>query len=242
MGLSNMTMQLDTKDKYRIKIENITPANRNFDLATKRKCILGVSMSNPVFWRSSLGTMLNWMQENFDSSLILVGDYLQRHNEQISNGNEASLAIETAMQKGDLFAEKLNQYLPKYNSNSFQIARWKPLYENADFQKHKNVLEKIYHSNSAVKKSIEETAQFFVSQKQERMDFKVSEEEAIRLSVAYLLEEMAVFSILIDQGWDVVLYPGAQLPLLMEIAKGEFEGIPNSLNKGIYVELKIRKK
>ncbi|MFT6962867.1 MAG: tRNA-dependent cyclodipeptide synthase [Flammeovirgaceae bacterium] len=237
-----MTMQLDTSDKYRVRIENITPSDANFELSKKRKCVLGVSMSNPVFWRSSLGTMLSWMDKNFDSSLILVGDYLQRLNEQISNGNDADLAIETAMQKGDLFETKLNQYLPKYKTDKFHVARWKPFYESADFEKHKIVLDKIYNSNLGVKKSIDETAKLFVSQKQDKVDFKVSEGEAIRLSVEYLLEEMAVFSILIDQGWDLVLYPGAQLPLLMEIAKGEFDGIPNSLNKGTYVELKVRKK
>ncbi len=242
MGSLNTTMQLETFDKYRVRIENITPSNADVNLSEKRKCVLGVSMSNPVFWRSSLGTMLDWMDKNFDSSLVLVGDYLQRLNEQISNGKKADLALETAMQKGDLFEKKINQYLPQYENGKFQLLRWKPFYESADFQKHKTVLDKIYNSNSAVKKSIDETAQLFVSQKQNRSDFKVSEQEAIRLSVEYLLEEMAVFSILIDQGWDVVLYPGAQLPLLMEIAKGEFEGVPNSLNKGIYVELKVRKK
>lgn len=242
MGLQNMTMQIDTSDKYRVRIENVTPSDKKLKLSERKRCVLGVSMSNPVFWRSSLGTMLAWMDNNFDSSLVLVGDYLQRFNEQISNGNESGLAIEAAMQKGDLFQEKLNQYLPKLNAENFQIARWKPLYDSADFRKHKTVLDEIYNSNLEVKQSIDETAKFFVSQKQDKVDFKVSEAEAIRLSVEYLLEEMAVFSILIDQGWDVVLYPGAQLPLLMEIAKGEFQGVPNSLNKGVYVELKVRKK
>jgi tRNA-dependent cyclodipeptide synthase len=242
MGSLNMTMQLNTSDKYRVRIENITPSDKDLKLSEKRKCVLGVSMSNPVFWRSSLGTMLAWMDKNFDSSLVLVGDYLQRFNEQIANGNQADLAIESAMRKGDLFETKLNQYLPEYANEKFHIARWKPFHENANFHKHKTVLDKIYNSNLAVKTSIDNTAKLFVSQKQDRLDFKVSEEEAVRLSVEYLLEEMAVFSILIDEGWDVVLYPGAQLPLLMEIAKGEFDGVPNSLNKGIYVELKVRKK
>jgi len=44
------------------------------------------------------------------------------------------------------------------------------------------------------------------------------------------------------RGWRVVLYPVAQLPLLMEIDKGRFQGIPNHLHKGIYVELGVRKR
>ncbi|MGB0523181.1 MAG: tRNA-dependent cyclodipeptide synthase [Flammeovirgaceae bacterium] len=237
----NMTMQLN-HTKYRIRVEGVTPSSASPHLFDYKKCILGVSMTNPVFWRSSLDTMLAWMQRHFDQSMILVGDYLHRHNEEILNGQQQELAIQTALETGDNFIGKLNQYLPDYNPERFIVQRWKPLYEDPDFVKAKQLLDTLYHSNPSVKASIQSTAALFVWQKQERQNFIVSKEEAIRLSSEYLLEEMAIFSMLIDRGWNVVLYPGAQLPMLMEIAKGKFKDVPNSLNKGVYVELKIRKK
>jgi len=241
MGVSDMTTQLNAS-KYRIRVEHITPSVPEETIYTHQKCILGVSMSNPVFWRSSLDTMFGWMEENFDHSLILVGDYLQRLNEQILNGDNADLAIQTALEKGNKFVQRTQQFLKNHSAEKFEIYRWKPLYDEPDFQRAKETLHMLYHSNPEVKASIQSTASLFVLQKMEQNDFKVSKERAIQLSAEYLLEEMAVFSMLIDRGWKVVLYPGAQLPLLMEIASGKFRDVPNSLNKGIYVEMKIRKK
>lgn len=236
-----MTMQLK-HTRYRIRVEGVTPSSASPNLFDYKKCILGVSMTNPVFWRSSLDTMLGWMESNFDQSMILVGDYLHRLNEQILNGNQEETAIQSALETGDRFMEKLNLYLPDYAAERFMVQRWKPLYDNPEFIKAKQLLDTLYHANPSVKASIQSTAALFVWQKQERQNFKVSKEEAIRLSAEYLLEEMAVFSMLIDQGWNVVLYPGSQLPMLMEVAKGKFKDVPNSLNKGVYVELKVRKK
>jgi len=241
MRTMNMTMQLK-HTKYRIRVEGVTPTTARPNLFDYKKCVLGVSMTNPVFWRSSLDTMLGWMEGNFDQSMILVGDYLHRHNEQILNGNYQEQAIKTAVATGDRFIDYLDQYLPDYSEDRFVVQRWKPLYDDPDFLKAKQLLDTLYHSNPSVKASIQSTAALFVWQKQERQNFKVNKEEAIRLSSEYLLEEMAIFSMLIDRGWNVVLYPGSQLPMLMEIAKGKFKDVPNSLNKGVYVELKVRKK
>ena len=67
--------------------------------------------------------------------------------------------------------------------------------------------------------------------------FAVSQSQAIELSVKYLLEEMAVFDILVAQNWQVEIYPGTQLPILKEIAKGDFENVPKHLQKRIFIGL-----
>jgi len=64
-------------------------------------------------------------------------------------------------------------------------------------------------------------------------------EEAIELSCRYLLEEITVFSALSDQGWKVELYPGPELRVLVDIAKGEYSRIPQGLKERVNVELRI---
>ena len=241
MGAREMTTSLN-HNKYRVRVENVTPFRPESELYAHQKCVLGVSMSNPVFWRSSLSSIFTWMQTHFNHSLILVGDYLHRLNEQVLNGDDEEAAIHTALEKGNQFMQKAQNYLQLHAAERFEVYRWKPLHDEPEFQKAKMAMETLYHANPEVKASIQSTASLFVWQKMEKSDFKVSKERAVQLSAQYLLEEMAVFSMLIDRGWNVVLYPGAQLPLLMEIAKGKFRDVPNSLNKGVYVELGVRKK
>ena len=55
----------------------------------------------------------------------------------------------------------------------------------------------------------------------------------------YLLEEIAVFNVLSEQGWRVELYPGSELNALVEVAKGKFPDVPQGLKNRINVELKI---
>ena len=66
-------------------------------------------------------------------------------------------------------------------------------------------------------------------------------EEALKLSCEYLLEEIAVFSALSEQGWQVEFYPGPELRVLAEVAKGRYSGVPIGLKERISVELKIHR-
>lgn len=228
--------------KYNIRVEQVMPVSAEASLFSHPKCVLGVSMSNPIFWRSSLDKILEWMAGNFDTSMILVGDYLHRLNEQILRGGTEEEAVARALDIGEDFLEQLDQYIHKYPEHKFEVVRWQPFHEEPTFWEAKEQMHALYASSAEVKSSIDSAAALFVWQKQDRTRFKVTKATAIELSAQYLLEEMAVFSMLIEKGWEVVVYPGAQLPLLMEIAKGRFKDIPNSLDKGIYVELKVRKR
>lgn len=228
--------------KYKIRVEQVLPQEAASSLFEEERCVLGVSMTNPVFWRSSLFHLINWMEENFEESMVLVGDYLHRLNAQILNGGTEEEAAKIALGMGDEFIEKLSPALAHKPEGRFIVQRWKPFHDDPDFWKAKKEMDTLYDTNDTVKASIDSTAALFVWQKQDRTKFKVDKEMAVKLSAQYLLEEMAVFSLLIDRGWKVVIYPGAQLPLLMEIATGRFQDIPNHLHQGIYVELKVRKK
>jgi hypothetical protein len=66
-------------------------------------------------------------------------------------------------------------------------------------------------------------------------------EEAIDISSQYLLEEVAVFSALAEEGWNIEVYPGPELGVLVEIAQGNFKDIPAGLKKRINIELRIDK-
>ena len=70
----------------------------------------------------------------------------------------------------------------------------------------------------------------------------VDTQEALGLCCQYLLEEISVFSALSEQGWHVELYPGPELSVLAEIAKGEYAGAAKGLRERVNVELKISSK
>ena len=69
----------------------------------------------------------------------------------------------------------------------------------------------------------------------------VSEEEAIKHSVEYIIEEMTVFSILISNGYSTLVYPGTILQIFKDIVQDVFPDLESVLKKGIYIDLTIKK-
>ena len=231
-----------TKSKYKLRIAQVLPQTSEEELFEESRCVLGVSMTNPVFWRSSLNDLVEWMSQHFEESMVLVGDYLHRLNAQILTGEGEEAAAIQALAMGEEFMERLKPALRRVPEGAFVVQRWKPFHDDPGFWEAKREMDALYRENASVKASIDSTASLFVRQKTERDAFRVDKKLAVELSAQYLLEEMAVFSLLINRGWKVVVYPGAQLPLLMEIATGRFKDVPNHLHQGIYVELNVRKK
>lgn len=228
--------------KYKVNIEKVYPNIAQSELMQNKECIIGISMSNPVYWRSSLNDILKWASLNFEKSHLVVGDFLNRFNENILHSESISESEKKSVELGDKFLLKLESYLKDYPQNKFRVLRWVDLIKD---EKNKQEIEKlfsIYNSNKQFKKAIDENAfQFIESQKKRGKTIRVTDEKAIELSASYLLEELAVFNKMISEGLKVIVYPGIQLSILTAIAEGDFSEMSDYLKNGIYVQLKVLK-
>jgi len=212
-------------------------------LFAHKKCVLGISMSNPIFWRSSMNTLLHWIDQNFEECLLVVGDYLHRHNEANISGTSTEQAAKNALQKGDNFLEHLNSFLTLYPQEKFKIARWEQFLNTPNFSEKLELMYDIYENVGGVRNSIEKTIRLFMQRRSNQDLVQLVDERLVnKYSLSYLIEEMAVFSNLIEEGWPVILYPGEQLPVLVEFARGDYSQTPEKLSNAVYVELKVIKK
>ena len=228
--------------KYKIKIVDSFPKLSSKELKLYKQAYLGISLKNSIFWEEGFEQILAWASANFDSCLIVVADYLHRHNEQILHGTSEEQSIKTALELGAKYTEQLLPKLAKFPNQKFKIVHRKDLLNQEKYQKSADYLNEFYLKNTKFKDSIDKSATHFISRQQERgVKFEVTESEGIDLSIKYLLEEMAVFDILVAQNWQVEIYPGTQLPVLKEIAKGDFENISEYLQKRIFIGLNAAK-
>jgi len=224
-----------------IKIVKTTPKAANEQLFENKKCYIGISLDNQVFYRNSLDILLGWATEKFDSTLIIIGDYLRRYNEYIFNGLEGADAQEKSLKAGDVFLEQASETLKRYADKGLEITRWKPCIENEIFVSDKKIIDNLYSSDQAFKAAVQKDAFSFIKRQQDNtLHAGVSTEKAIEISSQYLLEEIAVFSSLSEQGYKIEIYPGPELHCLVEIAKGNFQAIPSGLKQRINVEVKVQ--
>jgi tRNA-dependent cyclodipeptide synthase len=223
-----------------VKIVKILPGISQARLFARKKCYLGISLDNPLFEGDCLKAILFWAAEKFEQCLVIVGDYLCRFNERILAGCDEKKAGEIAIERGDLFVSQTKELFSEPSLKNLRLTRWKEHLQAEEFRKSKIILDGLFKSNDEFRAAVEFDALSFVARQQRHnRNFAVGMEEAIQLSSEYILEETAVFSSLSEQGWSVELYPGPELKVLVEAAKGRYPDIPIGLKNRISVELKI---
>ena len=223
-----------------VGIVKTTPKISEEQLFSHKRCYIGISLDNPGFYGKSLQALLLWGLGNFDQVLVVAGDYLRRFNEQIFSGLDHDEAAKAAHEFGDMFLQKTNKFFNQIQSGRLSLIRWEPCLDSEEYRKAKAILDDFFKSDDSFRASVQKDAWSFIKrQKKRRYKLAVSEEKAIELSCKYLLEEITVFSALSEQGWKVELYPGPELSVLVDIAKGKYQGIPEGLKDRINVELQI---
>jgi len=229
-----------------VSIAKVIPNISTDELFSYKKCFIGISLENPVFEGDSFCAILHWIVEKFDQTLVVVGDYLCRYNELILNGSDEDMAAKASSGLGDSFILKTEQLFERLLKNQndpkekIRLTRWQSHLETDEYKKSKTILDNLFLSDPGFRAAVEKDASGFVKRLIKRnKTLVVSGEKALRLSCEYLLEEIAVFSALSEQGWRVELYPGSELGVLVYIARGKCLNVPHGLTKRISVELKI---
>lgn len=213
------------------------------ELFLHRRCYMGISIGNPNFHGEALAALLQWIGQNFDECLIVVGDYLQRYNETIFYNRRGKEAEIESLRMGDQYLEQASGELEKVRDGKFKITRWKDYLEKPEFHRSKKILEELFVTSYEFRESIDRTSAEFISRQMKNKNAPViDKKDAIALSTQYILEEIAVFSALVSDGWAVEVYPGSEIPVLVDISKGKFKAIPEALRHRINVELKIGRK
>ncbi len=224
-----------------VKIVKTTPKVSEKQLFSHKRCYFGISLDNPHFSGKSLQALLLWGVSNFEQCLVLVGDYLRRYNERILKGSTDDEAARAVHELGDVFMQKTEEFFHQLPGKRVTVTRWKPCLESSEYKKSRALLNELFASDADFRESVEKDAFAFVRRQTKRnQKFAVSPEEAAELSCEYLLEEIAVFSALSEQGWKVELYPGPELNVLVEIANGKYQNVPQGLKERVNVELHIR--
>ena len=233
-------MDFNNESLPSVEIVKILPAFSAEEVFAQDKCYLGISLANPVFDKNNLTSLLLWASENFKQCLIVIGDELCRFNQKILYGLGEDECLNAARALGDIFIENYSAVFEQFDRDVIKISRWGEHVESDMYRKSREVLEGIFINNSEFKSMIEKDAVSFVKrQKKHDTEFAVGDDEAIDLCCKYLLEEIAVFNILSEQGWRIELYPGSELNVLAEVAKGKFPDVPQGLKNRINVELRI---
>lgn len=228
--------------RYKVKVRDIQPEIYSGENNLPRKCFLGISLSNPFFQGKHLPKVLKWIDNNFDECNIIIADHLHRFNEYIFNNKTDEDASKECVEMGKQIHENLKELIKQIQGTKFKIYHWLDYFKTQEFKEHLEKIILYFKSNPDFKNSVVNSSNQFIDKQLKRgYRIHVTREEAIKKSSEYILEEMAVFDILIQKDYLVQVYPGSQLNVLKEIANNKFPDFNTNLKNGIYIDLSIKK-
>jgi tRNA-dependent cyclodipeptide synthase len=228
--------------KYKINIKDIQPEIYSLGKYLPRKCFLGISLSNPFFHGKHLSRILKWVDYNFEDCLIIIADHLHRFNEYIFTGSDSDTANRECSQMGESIHKSIEELIKQIGESKFKILHWLEFVNTPEFRINHEKINTYFNQDAKFKKSVLRSCELFIDkQLKKRYQIYVTREIAIKKSCEYILEELAVFSILIERGYFIQVYPGTQLEVLKEIANNSFPNLDSSLKKAIYIDLTIKK-
>lgn len=213
-----------------------TPHDKISQLKEFDKCLYGVSVGAVNKHIEDILEGYRWAQANFRRCCILLGDSLYRFTVQIQRGISSEEAGRVALFSGKKLAEQMVSRLPRIP----EIIRCSDVLANPRFSEYLHETQTLHDRNSALRDSLEDDAQIFVRRQAQKGRLAVSVEDAVELAVSYLIEEVAIYGCLAEQGWIVDIYLGEELPTLSKIISGDIPGVTGPLSRRINVSLRAK--
>jgi tRNA-dependent cyclodipeptide synthase len=189
---------------------------------------LQISMNNPKHAGEKFFAQAEWAAARFDKVQLIVSDTLHRYNIMGSHSVDDKTAHDLALQIGnDWISDNATAIalLPNH-----EITRWDDWLTHQNFvTAHGQVLD-CYAKDSTFAAEVERTVSNFMLRK---ADMPIEKRETqIRLSRAYLLEELAAFALMQDSAPMIDVRPGSPLKPVLDLLKsGAIAGAPAGCEK-----------
>lgn len=185
-------------------------------------------MSSPAFLKS----FLPWVAQRTSRLMILVFDYLERHNEVVFNGLSEAEAIDRVMKRGRSVEQTCRETLASSSlraGDTLEILSFRAGIDSQEYKRLRQIVATASAENREFAADLQSAANDFVSRMQDakpkRFQNHTPQCDLHRLE-EYLLEEIAMYVRLFYLGYSVEVYPGPDSPLLQNIANGKYDLFP----------------
>lgn len=199
------------------------------------RAYLSVSLGNRLTaTEAHLLEILRWLQQNVGLFDIVVGDYFHRHNIEDLEGLEPSIALRVAEERGSALAQRIQSVLDEARLAEVNIRCASSIVEKPEYLAALRWIEAAYYSDLQFARLIDMGTDTFLRRLAPN---RAAVEAARSHSRLYQLEELAVFTLLADEGYSTNAYAGAHLPVMKAIVSGELKDITPALRKLELIEL-----
>lgn len=218
--------------------KQVTP--KNTDFSSHENFIYSISVGAANKSLEDVIEAYRWAKDykKYPVKAILVGDGLYKITLRIIKGLSVLDAEVKAIEAG---IELINDFISKACTAGVSFIKTSELLLDPEFERAYQGIEALFSGEQSFRASLEKDARFYVDRQKLRGTLKVSEYEAIKLSIFYLKQEIAVYLLLAERGWAVDLYLGHEIPTLAKIMNQEISAAPDALKRRVNIGLQKKK-
>lgn len=232
------------KYEYKATLAKVFPEGRRNSLSEEIKCVFAISLgSKNSVYSERLEACIKWISENFKACVVLVGDTVYRLTIEIRSKVKEDEALLKALNTGKEFINEHRLLFEQYSGScQFELILASEIEKRSDFKIYYEELQGLYRKNESFQSMVNSFAQTYLNRgEQVAADEQVEDLRQKHLGTTYLLEESALFTCLVKEGWPVFVYPGS-IKSLEEIAEGLHPEVPEPLKQIIWVSLRLKKR
>lgn len=240
------TISLPAIQKPDCPVDSALPTTPHSDKINRdHRCYLPVSLETKPFQRPMLDAMVEWISDNFSQCVVLVCDSIHRLTLQIIRNLSEEKAKNKAIKLGEVFIAENRALFEDKMAGRFKFLKSSTIALEDECAVYQQALLRLFESDEGFKSSINQSAASYVDRRFKNKDsegISMTRAEMMELSCKYLIEEMALFSRVIDLEKSTVdVYPGPDLMTFAEIAQGKYPDAPEPLMRRKSIELKLEK-
>lgn len=200
-------------------------------------CLVSVSLHDPLPSAGPVLAALRWAGDNFGEICLLVGDSLFGMTLAINSHWKGVDAHRVATAMGDEFINEVRRHSP----TPLLVKRSSAVMGTAAGIASRIKFEDAYRNGGQFTETLRADAREFCARQERKGQLFVAFEKAVELSCHYLIEELAIYEVLVEEGWALEAHIGPELPTLRHFLDGSFAGLSPALERRVYVELGVAK-
>ena len=225
----------------RVKVVAIHPHQTRLEDLADKGAFLGVSISNPMMRTPSVRFFLEWANFHFRPVDILIGDWIERHNLNPETENDTERSCALAMAKAEPVVTAINEAKSRIPEIEMKLVSARDVAMEPKFNSVLSILTNHFESDAEFRSLVLTDVHDYLARNQKRkpQTHALAIDTSVAHSVQYVLEELAIFSLLMERGLDVQLYPGRHLATLVALANKQISSPIYGLNHLICIDLSL---
>lgn len=185
-----------------------SPSVRETEFLANSACYLLISVGQKYHEGEKLAATIDLVSRRFEQCTILVADTLQRYNQDEFFRGDYETACRNSLRYGD---EWLARNEPIYSKLSipYKISRWDEWINTASYFRSRAEFENIYEKNAALRNSLNESIDEFITRLKKRATKKEEDYFSMRYAycLSYLKEECTTMLLWARAGLGYEIYP-----------------------------------